>query len=628
MKQIFHTYLEIPILSLVFGIILILGLFYLGKIFLEITKLKLIVDKYSSANYQNILVSTSLVLFLFYPLFLYFPLTIFIFKFFTYFIFILGIFFILNNFIKLKNLVFFYLPLLKDRKNYELETVIIILLLSGLILLSFAPITNADSLDYHLYTAKHILKTGTYPTYLTNFHSSRLAGSGELMISMGLIVGSEQFGSILQTSGLISLIGVLKKYKSSSILWVFIFSSPVLIFFVSSVKPQLLSICGSSFIFSIIINKIFYEDKNSKLENIKEIIFCIFILFINTQVKFSFFLSSFLLLIPIFYYSIKKKLLIKILISVIFLYLLIIFPTIIWKYENFGGNFFELFVSPFTTELHGTDYFKYYLTNMGKGKFLYIIFPSEAKLISQSLGVGVLLLILLFSTLNKMNTFTILMISSFVLLAYNFGQNTARFYLEPYFWLILFFGLKKEKFILNNYFKWFIIFQALIIIALSFYGVTTLTKGVISKNMREEVLVKRANGYVFFKWAKDKLIKLDYKGPVISSKRSIGFLDNIVIPPEHAYLVNLKNPDASPYIDELKRLDPKYFLLSKSTNVFDIYNDCFGKEVFFDEKIDVYAVRNPLMKSNTRHDVQIFEIDARKFPECFSKGTSHYNNNR
>ena len=83
MKQIFHTSLEIPILSLFFGIILILGLYYFGKIFLKTTKLNLIINKYSYDNYQNILVSTSIVLFIFYPLFLYFPVTIVIFKFFT-----------------------------------------------------------------------------------------------------------------------------------------------------------------------------------------------------------------------------------------------------------------------------------------------------------------------------------------------------------------------------------------------------------------------------------------------------------------------------------------------------------------------------------------------------------------
>ena len=94
-------------------------------------------------------------------------------------------------------------------------------------MLSFAPVTNADSLDYHLYTAKYLINNGQFPTYLTNFHSSYLSGSGEIFIALGLLVGSEQFGSILQLSGIISLIGVLKKYKSNYFFYLLIISSPV-----------------------------------------------------------------------------------------------------------------------------------------------------------------------------------------------------------------------------------------------------------------------------------------------------------------------------------------------------------------------------------------------------------------
>ena len=117
MKQIFHTSLEVPILSLIFGIILILGLYDFGRIFLTKTRLNTTINKYSSNNCQNILVSTSLILFIFYPLFLYFSFTILIFKFFTYLIFAIGIFFILNNFIKLKYLLNFYLSLLMNKKK-------------------------------------------------------------------------------------------------------------------------------------------------------------------------------------------------------------------------------------------------------------------------------------------------------------------------------------------------------------------------------------------------------------------------------------------------------------------------------------------------------------------------------
>jgi hypothetical protein len=445
------------------------------------------------------------------------------------------------------------------------------------------------------------------------------------MVLMGLIVGSEQFNSILQTSGLISLLGILKKNRSSNIFWIAILSCPVLIFFASSIKPQLLNICASSLIYSILIKKIFYENKIHKLENIKSIIFCIFILFINTQVKFSFFLSSFLLTITIFYYSFKKKIIVETLVATLLLYLIIILPSIIWKYENFGGNFFELFVSPFSTEMYGTSGFKNYLLSLNKHHFLWILFPTDIRLITQSLGLGTFLTFFLFLKIDKKNIFTIMLISSFIIFSYLFGQFTARFFLEPFFWMILSIVLQQNKFQLHLFLRSLISLQALVIIFLSFYGVVTLTKGVLSKNMRDEVLSNHANGYLLYKWADDKLKELNYSGAVIASERSIGFLNRIVIPPEHLYFTDLTKSAARPYIDELKLLNPKYFILSNDTDVFGVYKNCLGREVFFGKDVDKLAVRNPLLVSSVYHSVKIFEINTSNFPECFKKGNSEYN---
>ena len=177
------------------------------------------------------------------------------------------------------------------------------------------------------------------------------------MIAMGLVVGSEQFSSILQASGLIALFGVLKKNNAGPFLWLIILSSPVLIFFISSIKPQLFNICASSFIFTIIIKEMFTKTEISKERFFQVFIFCIFILFINTQVKFSFFLSSFILTSLLIYLSIKKQIYFKIFITLVILYGLIILPPIVWKYIQFESNFFELFISPALTDSYGLKSF-------------------------------------------------------------------------------------------------------------------------------------------------------------------------------------------------------------------------------------------------------------------------------
>ena len=275
--------------------------------------------------------------------------------------------------------------------------------------------------------------------------------------------------------------------------------------------------------------------------------------------------------------------------------------------------------------MYGTNGFKTYLLSLNKHHFSWILFPSDIRLITQSLGLGTLLTLFLFLKIDKKNIFTILLIGSFVIFSYLFGQFTARFFLEPFFWMILFIALQQNKFQFNLFLRFVISLQALVIIFLSFYGVVTLTKGVLSKNMRDEVLSNHANGYLLYKWADDKLKELNYSGAVIASERSIGFLNRIVIPPEHLYFTDLTKPAAKPYIDELKLLNPKYFILSNDTDVFGVYKNCLGREVFFGKDVDKLAVRNPLLESSVYHSVKIFEINTSNFPECFEKGNSEYN---
>ena len=89
------------------------------------------------------------------------------------------------------------------------------------LVISSAPITNADALDYHVGVPIFILNNGYFPTDWTWFHA-RQAGAGELLISLGLSIGAEQFGNLAQYSGLISIVGLLfylgKKKRKKNII--------------------------------------------------------------------------------------------------------------------------------------------------------------------------------------------------------------------------------------------------------------------------------------------------------------------------------------------------------------------------------------------------------------------------
>ena len=101
--------------------------------------------------------------------------------------------------------------------------------------------------------------------------TERLAGIGELILSIGFALKAEQFGSLLQFSAILSLISVFFVSKNKNTIYLknlillLILSTPVLIFFVSSPKPQIIPIISSLIIFLFIIRD--FEKQDNKNNN-------------------------------------------------------------------------------------------------------------------------------------------------------------------------------------------------------------------------------------------------------------------------------------------------------------------------------------------------------------------------
>ena len=611
MQPVYHSFLTIPILSLFNGIILLTSFYYLGELLQKKFKIKKIVEEVSEAPFQNILISVSFFLIIIYPVCLFFPYSNIIIKFLSIIFFIFGIVKIFQN---LK-----YFNVVKVKKKLfilDLDYQLFVIIFLGLALLSFAPVTNADSLDYHLFSAKYLLQNGGFPTDLTNFHSSRLFGAGEIMIALGLVVGSEQFGALVQLSGLLSILGILKKFKVSYIFYIILLSSPVLIFFISSIKPQLFSICSSAFVFALIF---FKKDKkdNFNYYDKKKIIIIISLLFLSTQIKFSFFLSAFLLILFLFIENLKIKKIIQLFKIILPLYLLIIFPSIIWKYNNFGGNFIELFYSPFETSLYGLDFFKYYLTILSERNIYWFVFPTSISNITHSLGLGSLMIICIFNLKKNIQKYYILsMIFIFIVISYYYGQFTARFMFEPYMWTTVYLIKFHKEFNIIKYYKYAVRLQAIMFIGVVFYGVIHLTPGVINSEIRDKVLERSAIGYKFFKWVNFQL--KNEEGAIISFDRSISFSKNYPISRDHIFFVNMSKPEAKKYIEEIQRINPKYIVFAENTTTYKKYEGCMTKLFKYGKNVYQFAVRNPRSKSSVKHDAYIYEIDTKLMPDCIN----------
>ena len=612
MEPVYHSDLEIPIISLLNGIILIIGFYFFGKNIQKIFKINLIIKEVSLTDYQNILVAIIFSSIILYPICLFFEFSSYILKFFTYGVYIFGVInivLLVRSLISKKGINFYF--------HKDLNYILFALIFVGLLFLSFAPVTNADALDYHMFTAKYLLKNGMYPGYLTNFHSSYLSGSGEMFIAIGLLVGSEQFGSILQFSGLISLIGVLKKYKSPYFFYLIIISSPVLIFFVSAPKPQLFTICSSVFAYCLIFFGDQSKSKKITFNEIKKFFLISIILMSSITVKFSFILSSAILLLILSFNYLSLNKLIKVLFIILISYIVVVFPSLIWKYNTFSGNFFELFYSPFSTERYGLATFKQYLTGLSEANLLWFILPTSLGNFTHSLGLGSICILYLYQLRFIKNTLYIISILIlFLLISYFFGQFTARFFLEPYLWIALYLARYHTLIKINVFHEFFYRIQSLIFFGVILYGVSNLTIGVINAELRDKVLEKNAMSYTFFRWVNNEL--KDTNAPIITFQRSIALSNNFPISRDHLFYVNMSKPEASEYMKEIKRINPKFLVFSSGGSSYKKYIGCTTGLYSYKNEVFSIAVRNPLNNNNKKFDIYIYKLDASLMPKCIN----------
>ena len=233
-----------PFFSLFFSLILITGLYFLGEIIFYNKKINFLVTSVSKLKYQKILIASNLVMIAIFPIILFLDHSKLILNFVSTLIFILGLikifFFLKKN--KFNNYVF----------NKDLNNNLFLITLIGLFLINFSPVNHIDSLDYHLWGAKYIFETGKLPNSLESF-TNLLVASGETLYSLGFFFGAEQFGNFIQFSGIISLIGIFERLnKKKYFLLLLILSSPMIIFLVSSPKPQFFHLCSNAFLFTLL----------------------------------------------------------------------------------------------------------------------------------------------------------------------------------------------------------------------------------------------------------------------------------------------------------------------------------------------------------------------------------------
>jgi len=413
-------------------------------------------------------------------------------------------------------------------------TALFTLLLGGLGLLALAPVTDADSLDYHVGVALAVLNSGAFPAAPEWFHS-RLAGSGEVLIALGFSIGAEQFGALLQFLGVVAVMGILRhgmrvdNHLSAWAVLVFL-SCPVLVAWTASPKPLLLPIAMTTIAVYLAVHFLGRDattcPRPTQLLNCY-ILICLLVMVAATT-KLNFLLSGGLAGLLALFFMWRQGRGWSAIGWGLILSVLVLLPPVIWKHAQFGGTLWEPLLNPFPGDWPGTESFRSYLVGYRDSTIpfpLLLVVPDGLGTVTTILGVGLAALFLLPRMVRDPGPCRTVVIVSLLLVftASLVGQKASRFYLEPMIWLLMA-SLMWASTRAHNLSVWWTLLlrgQALLTLTMIAVGVGTLSVGAFSVQWRDEVMSRRAYGYQAMKWV-DEVAPAGSR--VISGIHSIGLL--------------------------------------------------------------------------------------------------------
>ena len=595
-----------PPYSLFVAIILFFGTLSIGDFFQ-----KIFLKKLKNYNYDNYSIYLSpiigfyLITFPLYLILIFEFYGVILLKLFSYFLFLLGI---VNIFSK-RNFYIEIINKFKLKQSYSIH--LIILLYIFLFFVSSSPITHADSIDYHFLGAQNYLNFGHFQKEILSMHTN-LASLGEIPISIGLALGAEQYGGIMQFSSLLALIPIYFRKKKNLSFLILILVCPITFALVSSPKPQLL-FCITSLLIFVFLTECFEKLKKKEISLFFFVI--VLALAIGSLAKFSFILSSTILFFYALYITIKKKLFILSLLISLLIFGLTFLPMWIFRYQNFGSDFSTLLLSSLPLNIYGYQNFNNLLSGNEATINIFSLFFFK-NLEDFSLTYGPLLLLLVFMINRKTIEYksSIIMITIFVFIVFIFGSNSNRFLYESFLWLTYLVSLTHyKKNIVYKVFSKLVYLQAFVfLLAIIFYTIT-IFPGSLTEKFKIKMMKNHANGYELASWVNTKIDSKDVL--LIVNQRSLGLYNTEVYSDIFTWYIDLEDKRSQIYTN---------FLKSKKINKVVIYGykletnpfyNCLGKKLFYKKDVGRNVGRNPFRKGKYKNG-WIFEFKYEELPSC------------
>jgi hypothetical protein len=513
-------------------------------------------------------------------------------------------------------------------KSQQLNRKILLLVLLGMGVLALGPVTNADALDYHMGVAIALLNHGGMP-YIPEWFIGRLAGNGEVLNAFAISVGAEQFGSLLQYVSLLGIVGIIlhswRDDKSTAdknqinrvnLIALAATSAPILIFLISSPKPQMWPIAMTTFAFTLLVSP--SSEKLSKYGSLAIFGLICALVMTASQAKFNFILGGGVLGALALSRELALKRFVKPIFVGLILGLLIIGPPLSWKIFHYSANWLEVGFSPLPGHLPGTDQFLF-LAKSAKDistplPFPLLMFiPASFGAITTLLGFGFLLIIALRPGKSRWIWIGIGAVGFMVIATALLAPPSSRMYLESYYWLLVILVLQPIRNSFDKYksLSWILRGQAVFVAIFCWLGGFMLIPGALSLDWRSDVMKRSANGYDVMQWA-DSVLPAN--AVVLNGHRSMALLPRDGVAYDWSEFVDLKSPDATLYLSRLKERAVTHVLVIGAVNWSLPISNCYGK-LFTGPGKGHLATRNPF-NNGSYYDVWIYEFNSQKLPDC------------
>jgi hypothetical protein len=467
----------------------------------------------------------------------------------------------------------------------RLVMVAVYVTLLAFLIMSLAPPTDADSLDYHLGIPIEILRAGSIWFDKNNLHF-RLVGFGEMINLLGVPNGCPQLGAFMQFIALLWLLSVFAEAvpaKSKAVILALTLGIPALLFLIPAQKHQLTGIAATAICFYIISQKANLLDKKLLSLLILTILFAV-------DIKYSFLLSAFALLLLLL---LKSKPVANSFILGRFTFWSVVFlgPLLYFKQVHFGDAFSPL-LEHFRSEPDSmVVFFGKYLGRFHDSSVPFpfnLFYPASIGTVSTILGVGGLILSssLLFYKKTGREIITIMVL---IVLIAVFGQKSSRFFYEPYLWMLPLFVIQAQQVKWAKYFAVAGQLQLLLLIPFVLFGASILAPGLISDKGREAVMSSYTPGYKESKWI-DSILPADAK--ICGDLRSKSLLSRPYVPNE--YLLFTRANDST-QIQNLDRMLDEYrteYIILPGSKRFDGIRQRYAGELIGSSSFS-YATRNP-----------------------------------